>query len=74
MPFGETIKSAREKSGLSKSKLAAKADLSPSTIRRVEMSERSLSIETIEKAADQLGLAVVVKLIPKPEVETLGAP
>lgn len=71
MPFGETITMAREKNGLSKSKLAAKADLSPSTIRRVEMSEHSLSIETLEKAADQLGLAVVIKLIPK--TETVGA-
>lgn len=73
MPFGETITRAREKNGLSKSKLAARADLSPSTIRRVEMSERSLSIETIEKAAGQLGLVVVINLVPKPEAEAAHA-
>jgi transcriptional regulator with XRE-family HTH domain len=70
MSYGEVLEEARKKHGLSKAKLAAKSDLSAATIRRAENSERSLSIETLDKAADKLGLAVVIYLVPKPEVET----
>ena len=69
MRFGEIIEKARRKRGLSKSKLAGKSDLSVATISRIEKSERSLSLETIDKAADELGLQAIIKLIPKPQAD-----
>ena len=65
-PFGEVIEKTRRKLRLSKTRLGAKADLSAATITRVEKSERSVTLETLDKAADQLGYLVVIKLIPKP--------
>jgi transcriptional regulator with XRE-family HTH domain len=67
MSFGEAIKRARKRQQLSKAKLGRKADLATATITRLENSERSVTIDTIDKAAGELGLVVVVTLKPKPE-------
>jgi transcriptional regulator with XRE-family HTH domain len=70
MDFGARIEQERIKRGLSRTRLGAKVDLSTPTIRRIEQSARSLTIETLDKAASELDLTVVINLIPKTEVET----
>ena len=65
MSFGDQFMKAQKKQKLTNFKLAGKADLSPTTITRIKRGERSVTLDTLDKAAEALDLVVVVKLIPK---------
>lgn len=67
MDFGQQIDKERGKKKLSRAKLAAKADISPPTMRKVLSGDRSIGIDTLDKAAGALNMTVIIKLIPKPE-------
>lgn len=58
--FGVGIREARNKQGLTQSELALKAGVSRPTVARVETGT-SISIVTLVKVADALGLEVEVR-------------
>lgn len=57
MNIGQQIRKARDKQGLTQTELAAKAGVSRPTVARVELGV-AISIATLEKIADALGLDV----------------
>ena len=58
------FKMMREFQGLKQKELAVKADLAPSVISYIEISQGSSSIETIEKIAKALGYNLLIKFVP----------
>ena len=50
--FGEVIKKLREDNGLPLRKVAARLDIDPSTLGKIERNERSANKEMIEKFAE----------------------
>lgn len=67
MNFGEQITQALEQTGKTDLKFATEAEISPTTLRKIKRSDRSLNINNLDKAADKLGLAVIIKIVPKSE-------
>lgn len=65
--FGEEFETLRKQKGLTTQKLAAKADLGLPTLARVRKGDRSVGLETLDKAAAGLDMVVVIKLVPKAE-------
>ena len=57
MSIGQQIRNARDKQGLTQVELAARAGVSRPTVARVELGA-AISIATLEKIADALGLDV----------------
>lgn len=57
MSIGQQIRNARDKQGLTQTELAAKAGVSRPTVARVELGV-AISIATLERIADALGLDV----------------
>jgi len=60
----EQVRRIRKQRGLSQAKLAAQADIDPSTVNQVEMGRRKPSTATLEKLADALSVEVA-DLFPK---------
>lgn len=65
MSFGKQIEKALKSRGVTDLKFSTEADISPTTLRKIKRSDRSLNIESLDKAAEKLGFAVVIKLVPK---------
>ena len=57
MSIGQQIRKARDEQSLTQTELAAKAGVSRPTVARVELGV-AISIATLEKIADALGLDV----------------
>lgn len=74
MQFGKQIEEALRVRGLTDIRFSNEAEISPTTLRKIKRSERSLNIDTLDKAAGKLGLEVVINLVPKSEAEAVGAP
>jgi transcriptional regulator with XRE-family HTH domain len=55
-PFARALRAAREKRGISQSKLADRADLCHSYVSRLESGQRNPSRETVDLIADALGM------------------
>jgi transcriptional regulator with XRE-family HTH domain len=73
MNFGKQVEEALKDRGLTDIKFSNEAEISPTTLRKIKRSDRSLNINKLDKAADALDMTVVIKLVPKPEAETVGA-
>jgi len=56
--LGERIHLARRRSGLSQVELATRADISPTTLNRVELGRQKLYAETLVTLARILGVSV----------------
>ena len=56
--LGERIHLARRRSGLSQVELATRADISPTTLNRVELGRQKLYAETLVTLAQILGVSV----------------
>ena len=56
--FGQRVREARVKKGLSQEKLAEHADLHRNYIGDIERAEKSATIDTVEKLSKALGLSV----------------
>lgn len=54
----QILKALRQQKGLSQAKLAARADLNPVTIWRIETGQRSPTVEQLEKIAGAMDLEV----------------
>ena len=54
--LGVRISQLRMKAGMTQAKLAEKADLSIDSISRIERGNRALSLESLEKIAEALGI------------------
>lgn len=74
MQFGKKIEEALRDRGLTDIRFSNEAEISPTTLRKIKRSERSLNIDTLDKAAEKLGLEVVINLVPKSEAEAVSAP
>ncbi len=72
MTYGEQIANALRARKLTNLKFSVEADISPTTVMRLKKSSRNVTIDTLDKAADALGLVAVINLIPKSEAETVG--
>ena len=55
-PFGETLRLARVKAGLSQGELAAKAGIGPDTVSRLESGHQAARPNTLQRLADALGI------------------
>ena len=56
--LGERIHLTRRRAGLSQVELAARADISPTTLNRVELGRQKLYVETLVTLAQILGVSV----------------
>jgi transcriptional regulator with XRE-family HTH domain len=56
--FGANLRAAREAKGLSQRDLAAKAEFPQAKIPAIEAGRTNLSIDTMQRLADALGLTV----------------
>lgn len=66
MTIGQRIKGFRDKAGLSRAKLAARADLSPDYIFRIEHEQvKNVGIEKLENIARALDVHITDLLSPK---------
>ncbi len=54
----ESLKQLRTARGLSQARLAARAELDPSTVNQIERGAREASPSTIRKLADALGVSI----------------
>ncbi len=61
--FGMKLRETRKKKGISQEKLAELAGLHRTYISSVERGERNVTIETIQKCAEALGVSMA-KLMP----------
>ena len=61
--FGDNLRSVRLSKGISQEVLADKAGLHRTYVSSVERGERNVTLETIEKLADALGVSMA-KLMP----------
>ncbi|WP_313631849.1 helix-turn-helix domain-containing protein [Massilia timonae] len=62
--FGVTLRRAREELGLSQELLAEKAGLHRTYIGQVERGERNISVDSMERLADAVGLQLWEMLQP----------
>lgn len=60
--IGETIREARERTGLSQAALAEKIGMHRENMIRVEKGRTNLTVETMMKIADALGLSLQIVL------------
>jgi transcriptional regulator with XRE-family HTH domain len=67
MTYGDQLKQELKARNLTNVKFSVEADISPTTVMRLKKSSRNITIDTLDKAADALGLMAVIKLVPKPE-------
>lgn len=58
MKFGQNIKQIRMRMNMSQSELAIKMEISQSYLSDIESGRKNLSIKTVKKLADSLGLSV----------------
>ncbi|MEJ7506945.1 helix-turn-helix transcriptional regulator [Staphylococcus simulans] len=58
MKFGQNIKQIRMRMNMSQSELATKMEISQSYLSDIESGRKNLSIKTVKKLADSLGLSV----------------
>ncbi|MFM6980433.1 MAG: mobile mystery protein A [Micrococcales bacterium] len=72
-PRGGWIQTVRTSLGMSAADLAHRLQVTPSTIHRLEKSEiaGTINLESLEKAADELGCEVVYALIPRQAIEEI---
>ena len=63
--IGELLKEARKKGNLSLSEMGLKLNVAPTLIARWERGKTNLTIDTITRFADALGLEPEIKLKPK---------
>ena len=73
MPYGDKLESARKKKNLTNFQMAAGAGLAPATINRLKKSSRKVMVESIDKAAAQVGFRVVINLVPVAETSSDSA-
>jgi transcriptional regulator with XRE-family HTH domain len=69
----EQLKRLRVEKGLSQARLAARAELDPSTVNQIERGAREASPATLRKLADALGISLFA-LIEGDEVPLVEAP
>ncbi len=60
--IGETIREARERTGLSQAALAERIGMHRENMIRVEKGRTNLTVETMMKIADALGLSLQIVL------------
>lgn len=58
MKFGQNIKQIRKRMNMSQKELATKMEISQSYLSDIESGRKNLSIKTVKKLADSLGLSV----------------
>ncbi|VED60420.1 helix-turn-helix domain-containing protein [Staphylococcus simulans] len=58
MKFGQNIKQIRKRMNMSQKELATKMEISQSYLSDIENGRKNLSIKTVKKLADSLGLSV----------------
>lgn len=58
MKFGQNIKQIRKRMNITQSELATKMEISQSYLSDIENGRKNLSIKTVKKLADSLGLSV----------------
>jgi transcriptional regulator with XRE-family HTH domain len=63
----EILKVLRDRRGLSQARLAARADMNPVTVWRIETGQRSPTVEQLERLADAMDLEVA-DFFPKAQV------
>jgi transcriptional regulator with XRE-family HTH domain len=63
--FGVRLRRAREEMGISQELLAEKAGLHRTYIGQVERGERNISVESMERLADSVGLQLWEMLRPE---------
>lgn len=64
---GELLKEERKKGKLSLSEMGLKLSVAPTLIARWERGKTNITIDTITRFADALGLEPEIKLHPKPK-------
>lgn len=71
MPRSGWLRAVREALGMSSRDLAARMDVSESTVVRLEMSERAQTaqLDSLRRAADALGCDLVYALVPRHPLE-----
>jgi transcriptional regulator with XRE-family HTH domain len=57
--LGQKTRTARNRSGLNQDRLAEKSDLHPVHIRGIECGEHNVSIDSLKRVAQSLGVLVV---------------
>jgi transcriptional regulator with XRE-family HTH domain len=65
MSFGEQIEKALQNTNETDLRFSNAADISPTTLRKIKRSDRSLTIVTLDKVAAKLNMEVVIKVVPK---------
>ncbi|UXR32321.1 helix-turn-helix domain-containing protein [Staphylococcus simulans] len=58
MKFGQNIKQIRKRMNITRSELATKMEISQSYLSDIENGRKNLSIKTVKKLANSLGLSV----------------
>ncbi|PTI88139.1 helix-turn-helix domain-containing protein [Staphylococcus simulans] len=58
MKFGQNIKQIRKRMNMSQKELATKMEISQSYLSDIENGRKNLSIKTVKKLANSLGLSV----------------
>jgi transcriptional regulator, XRE family len=64
--IGNRIRELRKKEGISQEKLAFKADLDRTYIAGVESGKRNVSVKTLKKILDALGITLIIFIIVFP--------
>lgn len=64
--IGNRIRELRKKEGINQEKLAFKADLDRTYIAGVESGKRNVSVKTLKKILDALGITLIIFIIVFP--------
>jgi predicted DNA-binding mobile mystery protein A len=72
-PTGGWVRAIRQALGMSTADLAARLEVAPSTVNRLELSEQAgrIQLDTLTKVAEALGCDVVYALVPRRPLEEL---
>lgn len=70
--FGDLLRSAREKKGLTQSELATKAGFQPSAIAHFEAGRRTPSLDNLRRLADALAVTLDYLLGREPQPQSAG--
>lgn len=70
--FGNRLREAREKKGLSQAELAQKSGFQPSAVSHFESGRRSPSFDNLRKLADALSVTIDFLLGREPEPHSSG--
>lgn len=62
VPLGENIRRTRERLKIAQSKLAGDIGMEPTNLAKIERGEKNVTIDTLVRIADGLGVGLVVRL------------